>query len=91
VAYLFYQTDPPRSSKPEKELPAMPMTRTCKQPGCSKGVSGAHLLCLDHWHAIPIEIQRQISIRVHGWKDCEAAEAYLSDFLKGVARKAAKA
>jgi hypothetical protein len=43
---------------------------TCKVPGCTSKVRGGHLLCLDHWRAVPFKLQMAVQ---RTWRNFQQA------------------
>jgi hypothetical protein len=52
---------------------------------CHCPVEDGHLTCRTCWYAIPGAIQREVRIRLHGWKNKAAARDFLSSHLKSAA------
>jgi len=41
--------------------------RACACPGCEIPVKDSHVLCIDHFKALPRDVQKDVRERVNGW------------------------
>jgi hypothetical protein len=67
--------------------------RVCCHPGCETIVDPPHVLCLDHWRALPARVQSEAQYRLrafHGDRTAReaAAREYVLSWLRIAVRKA---
>jgi hypothetical protein len=60
----------------------MTIEAKCCWPGCAVAVTGPHIVCLDHWRALPGHVRTAVQMRIRGWGNKGAARQYVADWSK---------
>jgi hypothetical protein len=62
-----------------------PRTHTCKAIGCQHVISTRLLMCLDHWHLVPVPLRREVVELSRNLRTRSAVDEYRGAVARAVA------